>query len=232
MTTRIPWPGPVLVFLITFLLAACAGGTRKDLPQVTPEGLHLKQGTVSDAVYVLPEADFGEFNQVAILEVSVAFRKNWLRDQNRERRALAQRITQEDADQIRSALGEEFSRVFTEELGKGGYNVVQYESADRSAADLLLLRPAIINLDIAAPDVMAPGMTRTYTSSAGSMTLLMEAHDAHTGALLARVVDSRSAPDIGRMQISNRVTNVAEADRIFRKWSRLLVSKLDAAHGR
>ena len=64
------------------------------------------------------------------------------------------------------------------------------------------------------------------------MTLYLEFHDAVTGALLGRVVDSQAAPDTGYMQISNSVTNKAEADRMLRKWAQKLVERMDAVHGR
>ena len=110
--------------------------------------------------------------------------------------------------------------------------MVDLDGADNSAQDLLLLRPAIINLDVTAPDTMTAGRSRTFTASAGSMTLLMGFYDAVSGSLLARVMDAEAAHDTGYMQISNSVTNMADANRIFRKWAKILVKKTDAAHGK
>jgi hypothetical protein len=64
------------------------------------------------------------------------------------------------------------------------------------------------------------------------MTLLMGFYDAVSGSLLARVADAKAAHDRGHMQISNSVTNMSEANRIFRKWAKILVQKTDAAHGK
>ena len=77
--------------------------------------------------------------------------------------------------------------------------------------NVLILRPAIINLDVSAPDTNSAGMQRAYTTSAGEMTLLLELLDATTGEVLVRIVDRRQAMDTGRMQWSNSVTNAAEA---------------------
>lgn len=104
--------------------------------------------------------------------------------------------------------------------------------AETAAEDVLVLRPAIINLDITAPDTMSPGMTRTFTASAGEMTLYMEFFDSTTSAILGRVVDAEASRDLGGVQISNRVTNIAEADRILRKWADILRQKLDEVHGK
>ncbi len=125
---------------------------------------------------------------------------------------LQGRVSKQDMDRMKKTLSEEFNKVFTEELQKGGYKIV-----DKGAEDVLLLRPAIINLDIAAPDTMSPGMTRTFAASAGEMTLYMELYDSTSSAILGRVTDAESARDYGRVQISNRVTNIQEADRILRK---------------
>ena len=96
----------------------------------------------------------------------------------------------------------------------------------------MILRPAIIDLDVTAPDKMTAGRTRAYTASAGSMTLYMEVYDSVTSEILGRVSDAEAARDRGMMSVSNRVTNKAEGDRILRKWSRILVDKLDAVHGK
>ena len=122
--------------------------------------------------------------------------------------------------------------MFTEELEKGGYSVVDYDDVDNTAQDLLVLRPGIINLDVAAPDTQSPGMSRTYTTSTGSMTLVLEFYDSVTSALLGRVMDEKAVRDQGYMSVSNSVTNKSDADRLMRKWAKLLVAKLDKVHGK
>jgi hypothetical protein len=66
----------------------------------------------------------------------------------------------------------------------------------------------------------------------GEMTLYMEFFDSTTSAILGRVVDAEASRDLGGVQISNRVTNIAEADRILRKWADILRQKLDEVHGK
>jgi len=60
----------------------------------------------------------------------------------------------------------------------------------------------------------------------------MELYDSISSAILGRVTDAESARDHGRAQISNRVTNIQEADRILLKWADILRQKLDEAHGK
>ena len=124
-------------------------------------------------------------------------------------------------EKIKSALADEFRKVFTEELEEGGYEVV-----DVTGEDVLVVRPALMNLDVTAPDIATASRSRTYVTSAGSMTLYVELYDSVTGDIIAKVIDPQ-ASDRGSFGFeANRVTNRAEADRILRKWAGLLRSHL------
>ena len=218
---------------LAVLIGACASsGSEPQLPAQTEDGLVRVENTKAEAVYRHPDANLGVYSRVYLVDAEVAFRKNWLQDQNRDASTLSSRLTQDDADRIKAAVATEFRRIFTEELEKGGYPVVETLKSDTSNEDLLVLVPAIVNLDVTAPDTRSPGRTNTYTTSNGSMTLYLEFKDAITGALLGKVADSKTVRDRGYMCITNSVTNKAEADRMLRGWARLLVAGLDKAHGR
>jgi hypothetical protein len=186
----------------------------------------------ADTLYVNPGADFSEFKRIAIADVDVSFRRNWLRDQNQTRRQLTRRVSHEDANRIRSAIADSFKRIFTDELEKAGYTVVDSATSENGSGDLLLLHPDIFDLDVTAPDTASPDRVRTYTACGCSMTLSLELYDAMSGTLLARVTDSKKAPDQRPMRITNSVTNKADADRIMRRWAKMLVEKLESVHGR
>ena len=64
------------------------------------------------------------------------------------------------------------------------------------------------------------------------MTLYMEFYDSVSSAILGRVVDRQNARDSGMMHMTSRVTNKAEADRMFRKWAGLLIVKMDSVMGK
>jgi hypothetical protein len=100
---------------------------------------------------------------VAILECPVAFRRDWQRDQQRS----GKRISSQDMEEIKAGLSAEFRRIFVDELqNKGGYQVVE-----TGGDDVLVLRPAIIDLDVSGPDTMSAGRSHTLSQSAGEMTL-------------------------------------------------------------
>ena len=207
------------------LCASTAIATDK-LPETSHDGLVLQKGTELAAVYIKPGADFSGYDKLAILDCYVAFKKNWQRDQNEDRMSMTQMVTKKDMDEIRTWLVAEFKKVLVEELQtEGGYEVV-----DHGAEDVMIIRPAIIDLDVEAPDTMSPGMSATFSASAGEMTLYMELFDSVTSEIIARVVDAEAARDTG--MIRNRATNKAEADRILRKWADILRDHLDKVHGK
>ena len=59
------------------------------------------------------------------------------------------------------------------------------------------------------------------------MTLYMELFDSATKSLIGRAIDNRQGMDTGGFQVSNTVTNRAEADRILRAWASTLREALD-----
>lgn len=196
-------------------------------PQVSPDGLQLVKSTRTRLVYVKDGATFSQYDRVAILDCYVEFEKNWERDYNSSRIGLEGRVSDKDVERIKADLAAEFKKVFVEELqDKGGYQVV-----DVAAPDVLLLRPALLNVEVNAPDLMTAGVGATVVRSAGQMTLYLEVWDPATKTLLARVEDARQ-DDEAFAQMANRVTNKAAADRILRDWAKELRERLDTVRGK
>ena len=196
-------------------------------PQVTEDGLQLAKSTKTRLVYVKPGATFSQYDRVAILDCYVEFEKDWQKDYNSSRMGLEGRVSDKDVERIKTDLAAEFKKVFIDELqNKGGYQVV-----DVAAPDVLLLRPALLNVEVNAPDIMTAGIERTVVRSAGQMTLYLELWDPSTKTLLARVEDAQ-ADDEAFAQMANRVTNKAAADRILRDWAEELRKRLDTVRGK
>ncbi len=213
-----------ILVVMACLLAGVAVAGKEPLPAVSHDGLELRKGKLADVVYVRPGVDFSRYRRFAILECPVAFSKDW----ERERRGSVARISQKDMDEIKAGLSAEFLKIFREELqDKGGYAIVT-EGAD----DVLVLRPAIIDLEVAAPDTMRAGRSYTLSQSAGGMTLYLEVFDSVTGQILARAIDRQEDRGMGQIQWQNSVTNKAEADRILRRWASALRARLDEVQGR
>lgn len=213
-----------LTILSTVLLGCASAVVLADGPEVTEEGLHRVEGTKLAQVYTDPDADFSVYHRVKLLDATVAFRKNWLRDQ-RSQSVNRMRVKSSDVERIKKSLAELFREVFTTALQEGGFEVT-----DESAEDVLLIRPAIVNLDVNAPDTMSAGRTTSYTQSAGEMTLYVEAYDSVTGDLLAKAIDRRADRYSSYYTWTNSVTNRAAATRILKGWAEIMVNALNEAH--
>jgi hypothetical protein len=208
--------------ILTALLAAVlctASASGKSVPEVTHDGLHLVPHSSMERTWVKPGEDFSQYNRVGLLDCFVAFKKHW--------RLNHQGVRTYDMNKIKKSLAEEFRKVFTEELQKNGYPI-----ATGSGDDVLLVRPAIINLDIVAPDTGSDVSSITFTTSAGTMALYVELYDSVSNEILARAVDQRRANHIGDVEETSFGTNTADARRLLKHWADLLIEKLDEVHGK
>lgn len=191
------------------------------------DGLQKTKAKGVDLLYLLPEADFKPYNQVAMDEVEVQFAKDWQRDMN-DTIDLSRQVDADDVQRIRSGLSKMVEERFSQELSKNGYAMVQTPSANT-----LQLSAAIANLYVNAPDIASAGRTRTYTTSAGSMTLVLEVRDSVTGTLLARAIDHADDADSSTsMSWTTSVSNQSDADLIIRGWARRLRQGLDNVTGK
>ena len=189
----------------------------------TTDGLAKIDSKRIDTLYWRPGASLGEYKRLMILEPTVAFRKNWERDQNRNR-SVSARVTAEDMERIRKIVAEEFLAQFKAELqDRNGYEIV-----NTVGDDVLLLRPSIVDLDVTAPDIPTAGRTRNYVTSAGEMTLNVELFDSATNELIGRAIDRQEARTAGgRFEVANRITNLSDARRVMRQWASILRRALD-----
>jgi len=203
--------------LAAALCAGCAAESR--VPDVTHDGLERVVGSSVDRAWLKPGTDFSQYTEVALLDCMVSFRRNW--------KMTHSDVRARDVERIKKSLSDEFREIFTEVLEAQGYPVVS-EAAD----NVLLIHPAIIDLSINAPDTNSSGRSDSFTTSAGSMTLLLELYDSVSNEILARAIDRRESRNVGGMRWTTRGTNREAARKIMRRWANLLVAKLDEVEGR
>jgi len=199
-----------------------------DSPEFTHDGLQRVIDSKAAIAYVKPGADFSAYDRFMIMDCFVAFKKDWQKDFNRDRRSLSGQVTDRDMERMRNDMAELFRVVFVEELAENdGYALV-----DSPAEGVLLIRPAIIDLEANAPDVQSAGRTATFVDSAGAATLFIELYDSVTGEILARAIDRKADRSHGRMEWSNATTGRASARRILRTWAGWLRERMDEVHER
>lgn len=195
-----------------------------DFPDITREGLHRVPDSKLAVVYTNPGADLTPYRRVRLLDATVAFKKNWEKNQ-RHNSTTPLQLSSRDVERMKTRLAEEFHDVFSEVFESGGYPVV-----DQAAEDVLLIRPAIINLDAAVPDKWAAGRAITYVKSAGEMTLYVEVYDSVSGGLIAQAMDRKvDVRNAGMYSWANSVTNSTAAERMLKDWASTLLDALNDA---
>jgi hypothetical protein len=204
--------------LALLMIAPQPVAAQQAAPAESWDGLVEVNARRIDTAFLLPGADFRPYAKVMLDEPEVAFRQNWMRDANRGRGASG-RVTERDAARILETVSAGKIDLFTRAFNDAGFEVVT-----RDGPDVLRIRTAVVNLVVNAPDTMSAGRTTTFTANAGEATLILEARDSQTNALLARIIDRRETRNIaGR---ANRVTNTADFRALANDWARIAASRL------
>jgi hypothetical protein len=207
------------VLCIAFAPAAFSA----DPPAMSPDGLRLVKNTEFAVVYVKPGATLKPYTKFAILNCFVSFAPNWRENMQTNFNIP---ITEDQIKQTETELAAEFKKVFVAQLEQGGYQLTT-----DAGPNVLVLRPAIINLQITAPQDMEDPDETTFSTSAGQMTLFLELYDSVTSELLARVIDPEEASNYGIFTWGSKVGNIEAANQIMTKWSDTLRHYMEAANG-
>lgn len=214
--------------LTSIILAICALGILFPASTFAQDASADKYGglvAIEDSPMLLasidPAADFTIYQRVMILEPQVAFVDNWRQDQNRSRR---KKITKKDMEEIRSNTSSLFWEEFIEALQADD----GYQLAEEPGIDVLIIFPAIVDLDITAPETMSAGRARAYAKSVGSATVYVELFDPVSGNIIGRAADRLGAPRTAdRHSWSNKATSNEEHRRLVRHWANALRDCLD-----
>lgn len=209
---------PILAVVLGVSLTAAPAWTAK--PPSTWDNLVRTPSKKIDFVYLLPGADFRGYSKVMLEQTEVAFRKNFKRDYNDSTLDLARKLNDDDIQKISTEVRDGFEKLFIDAYTKAGYQVVQ-----APAEDVLRVRTAVTDLYVTAPDKMSPGRVYTFSDEAGEATLVIEARDSVTGALLGRAVDKRTIGDMGPY-IRNSVSNRGDFEQVFKSWAKTSVDGL------
>jgi hypothetical protein len=192
--------------------------------KTTWDDLQLAKSSRSQRLYLLPGASFQPYSKILLDTTEVAFRKNWMRNFNQSR-SLSMKVGQDDIDRVIQEVSSSFGSILAEQYRKGGYQVVQVPGPG-----VLRIRTGVIDLAVNSPDVRSANRTYSASWEAGEATLVVEARDSQSGALLGRALDRRLAGD-RQPYMRNRVTNKADFNRMFLEWAKLSVDGLTRLKG-
>lgn len=211
----------VILALVISVAAISPAWAKKDLPAVNDEGMQLVKDSELATVYADPGADLSIYNHIWLEDASVAFKKNWQRDQNR---GVRFKVKTKDMERIQEDVATLFREVFTKELLDGGYELTTAEGED-----VLIVKPSIVDLDVIAPDIKSAGREYAYSESAGEMTLNLELFDSVTGDKIVKATDRQRDFRRGYVEWRTSVSNRADARRMMTVWAKALRSTLDEA---
>ena len=192
---------------------------KDDVPDVTFDGLQRVQDSKVALAYKHPDADFTGYKKIMLLDAYIAFKKNWQREHRR--------VSGSEMTRMKNRAADLFRHVFTVVLEEGGYPVVE-----QAGDDVLLVRAAIIDLDVNAPDTKEARRSRSFNANAGSATLYVELYDSNSGAILARALDRKHARRTSTFRLSSSVYNSSEGRKIIAQWAVILRDRLNEIQGR
>lgn len=206
---------------LTFASSGAVVHAASKLP-ATWDGL-VNVPSKNGAVYLAPGADFRAYTKVMLDPTEAAFHKDFKKDTNSKATGLSGRISDTDIQAMTAQARTGSTEIFTKALTAGGYQVVT-----NAGPDVLRLRTALINISVDAPNAaQSMGRSRVYTQKAGEATLVVEARDSLTGAILGRAVDRRLAGENSGGGPRNRATNTADFSRLIGTWAKATVKGLD-----
>jgi hypothetical protein len=203
------------------LLISTTLAANNNAAPVTLDGLHLLPDTKLGLVYADPQADLSGYDQLLLMNAQVAFRKNWRQETNRNRPF---HVTASDMERIKNDVSELFHEIFSQELETAGFQLVTHQ-----AANVLIIRPAILDLNVISPDTPRANTTRNLTQSAGDMTLYLELRDSVTGDILVKAMDFQFDRTNITPTMMDRTRNERAARRILTHWAQVLVKGLQEA---
>jgi Protein of unknown function (DUF3313) len=202
----------VTLLASTLLLPTAYAASKADLEKaMSYDGLQKISVKGIDLAYARPDATLAGYNRVMVDPIDVAFHKNW--DPTRTGSWI--KLSAEERENIRTGV----AKIVYEELVKELQNKGSYQVVNEAGPDVLRVKAKIVNLYVNAPDTKTAGRSRTYTVSAGEMTIFAELYDSETGEVLARVVDRREARGTGRLTLTNSMVSADEARSIASNWA-------------
>jgi hypothetical protein len=186
-------------------------------PPANWDGLVQVPSKRLDLVYLQPGADFRGYKSVILDPTEVAFHKNWRRDYNATIRDPSGKVSEGDVENAVREGVTAASDIFAKAWQQAGYTV-----AAAPGPDVLRVRTAVLNITVNAPDMRTASRSRTFTDTAGTAMLVVEARDSMTNALLGRAVDQQVAGD-NTMGWRSSVSNRGDFRDLVERWAKLSV---------
>ncbi len=221
MTHTIPLGRLRLLLLLASLVAtlACAPiqpeiETGPDA-EVTHDGLHrVRRSRQFQRAWIKPDANLASYSKFLTINAGI----HYTRRANKGRDEFP--LSETQLGDLRDGLTD----AIEEALEAEGH----WRRAEERGPDVLVLRVALIDVFLTSPPEKA-GRDRSYGSTAGEATLIVEVFDSQSLEILARIADRRTADRDASSWRNDTITNRRAAKRLFTIWARKLVDALEFA---
>ena len=199
------------------LLAACTASFPPG--ETTADGLVRVPSRAEGGVYRDLDADFTRYKRLMIEPMTVEFVEEW-RKQHPD-------VADTELRRIQLEAAKDFREVFTKIMVDEG----PFELAEVREADVFVVVPRLLDLDIPAPEEDLDAGKQTYSPRPVSLQMTGELRDGVSGEILLRVIRIDKEPYymFAGIRRANRLTNAREIRVSMEKWSRLVSEAIDVA---
>lgn len=206
-----------LVILLIIFLSACSKApvieTGENAQILEGSNLHKVDNTSMAAAFVDPEVSFSSYTKIMLVPVSMENTEIIQPQSTRGSRPWV--LEDRDKELINNSYQQMMSKYLVDE---GGYELVT-----DPGEGVIVIQAALVALAPSAPkdDGRSRGTTsvrsKTFTDSAGTITMAMVLLDGVSGKQLVKWVDARSG--WGTMRNNNSVSNLSDVNLIFSSWA-------------
>ncbi|MFL6577917.1 MAG: DUF3313 family protein [Povalibacter sp.] len=178
---------------------------------------HLPTKASTD-VYRRVGASLAAYNRILLQPLDVQLRSGWNPDRDSGSKVGLQ--------EARSRIAVTFQQEMVDAIQASG----RYTVATGAGADVLEVRPRIIDLYVKAVDdaANAGSNVSTYEVHDAELTFAGDLSDSMTGTVLYRVYDHRTA-GVGTLQLKTTEDRNLQLRKLAAHWAKQLIDALDAA---
>ena len=205
------------VLAVFTLLAACTASLPPQ--ETTADGLVRVPSRAEGGVYRDLDADFTHYKRLMIEPLTVEFLEGW-RKQHPD-------VADTELRRIQLEAAKDFREVITKILIDEG----PFELAEVREADVFVVVPRLLDLNIPAPVTDRDAGDKTFSPRPVSLQMTGELRDGVSGEILLRVIRIEGEPYymFNDIRQANRLTNAREIRLSMERWSRLVREAIDVA---
>jgi hypothetical protein len=215
----------VLLTLAVIAVNGCASSHVIDAgpeAQISYDGLVRVDSSRVENFWARPDIDYASYTKIVLADPEIEFRAPSRSDTVG---GSTEEFPLSEADQQSLVLT--VKGIFLEELADNRY----FTFVEDRGPDVLTLDVRLLDFVALVPKRIDPDdPSFVYFSSAGEMTLVVEAHDSITGEILARAVERRAAGIAAEGIHSSRRNGWAEINPLARHWAEIIRERLDQIH--